>query len=59
MTTLQIGAHVEQDDPVAEAAARGTNVVQFFLGDPQDWKGPSVAYPGEPRLCAAPRRRRA
>ena len=46
MTTLQIGAHVEQDDPVAEAAARGTNVVQFFLGDPQDWKGPSVAYPG-------------
>jgi deoxyribonuclease-4 len=46
MTSLQIGAHVEQDDPVAEAAARGTDVVQFFLGDPQDWKGPSVAYAG-------------
>jgi deoxyribonuclease IV len=46
MTALSIGAHVEQVDPVAEAAARGTDVVQFFLGDPQDWKGPSVAYEG-------------
>jgi deoxyribonuclease IV len=46
MTALQIGAHVDQLDPVAEAKARGTDVVQFFLGDPQDWKGPSVAYPG-------------
>jgi deoxyribonuclease IV len=46
MTALHIGAHVEQADPVAEAASRGTDVVQFFLGDPQDWKGPSVAYEG-------------
>jgi deoxyribonuclease IV len=46
MTSLRIGAHVDQVDPVAEAAARGTDVVQFFLGDPQDWKGPSVSYPG-------------
>ena len=46
MTSLRIGAHVDQLDPIAEAAARGTDVVQFFLGDPQDWKGPTVAYPG-------------
>jgi deoxyribonuclease-4 len=45
VTSLRIGAHVEQGDPVAQAAARGADVVQFFLGDPQDWKGPSVAYP--------------
>ena len=45
MRSLRIGAHVEQLDPVAEAAARGTDLVQFFLGDPQDWKGPTVAYP--------------
>jgi deoxyribonuclease IV len=46
MTALQIGAHVDQVDPVAEAKARSTDVVQIFLGDPQDWKGPSVAYAG-------------
>jgi len=46
MTILKIGAHVEQDDPIAEASARGTDIVQIFLGDPQDWRGPSVAYPG-------------
>jgi deoxyribonuclease IV len=46
MTALNIGAHVDQHDPVAEARARGTDLVQFFLGDPQDWKGPTVAYEG-------------
>ena len=40
------GAHVDQADPVAEASARGADVVQFFLGDPQSWKAPSVAYAG-------------
>jgi deoxyribonuclease-4 len=43
---LSIGAHVDQEDPVAEAAARGTDVVQMFLGDPQSYKGPVVRYPG-------------
>ena len=33
--TLPIGAHVEQTDPIAEAAARQAPHVQFFLGDPQ------------------------
>lgn len=37
---VRIGAHVDQDDPLAHAAARNAEVVQFFLGDPQGWKGP-------------------
>jgi len=41
-----IGAHVDQADPLAEAKARDTSVVQFFLGDPQSYKGPVVAYAG-------------
>lgn len=44
--TISIGAHVDQQDPIAEAKARGTDVVQFFLGDPQSYKGPVVAYDG-------------
>ncbi|WP_265446307.1 deoxyribonuclease IV [Flexivirga meconopsidis] len=44
--TISIGAHVDQTDPLAEAAARHTTVVQFFLGDPQGYKGPEVAYAG-------------
>ena len=35
---LRIGAHVDQSDPLAEAAARGADLVQIFLGDPQSWK---------------------
>ncbi|SDH72633.1 deoxyribonuclease-4 [Sinosporangium album] len=40
---VRIGAHVDQDDPLAHAAARGADAVQFFLGDPQGWKGPVVS----------------
>jgi len=43
---LLMGAHVDQTDPIAEAKARGAGLSQFFLGDPQAWKGPQVAYPG-------------
>ena len=46
MNTIAIGAHVDQADPVAEAQARGTTLVQFFLGDPQGYKGPEFRYPG-------------
>jgi hypothetical protein len=42
---LQIGAHVDQGDPLIEAASRRADIVQFFLGDPQGWKGPVVAHP--------------
>jgi len=48
MAGLRIGAHVGQADPVAEAQARGADLVQFFLGDPQGYQGPEVEYPGGP-----------
>jgi len=46
MSTLTIGAHVDQEDPIAEAKARQADLAQFFLGDPQDWKGPKIRYAG-------------
>jgi len=46
MTTLVIGGHGEQADPLAEARARSATLAQFFLGDPQGWKGPEFAYAG-------------
>jgi deoxyribonuclease-4 len=46
MAGLIIGAHVDQTDPVAEAKARGADLVQFFLGDPQGYKGPEFRYAG-------------
>src|SRR6266567_4025134 len=39
-----IGAHLHDGDPLALATSIGANAVQFFLGDPQDWKAP--AFPG-------------
>ena len=45
-TQIRIGGHGEQQDPVAEAQARGADLAQFFLGDPQGWKGPEIAYEG-------------
>jgi deoxyribonuclease-4 len=46
MSLKAIGGHVDSDDPVAEARARDATLSQFFLGDPQGWKGPKVAYAG-------------
>ena len=43
---MKIGAHVDQTDPLAEAAARRAPLVQFFLGDPQGYRGPEIAYAG-------------
>jgi deoxyribonuclease-4 len=45
---MLIGAHVDQTDPIAEARARNAPLVQFFLGNPQSYKGPVVAYEGGP-----------
>ena len=42
MAGLRIGAHVDQTDPLAEAKARDADLVQFFLGDPQGYKGPEI-----------------
>ena len=35
---ISLGAHIRGNDPIGEAAARGAEIVQFFLGDPQSWK---------------------
>jgi deoxyribonuclease-4 len=48
MTDIRIGGHGEQADPIAEAKARGADLAQFFLGDPQGWKGPEFAYASGP-----------
>lgn len=48
-----IGAHVDQADPIAEAQARDTTLVQFFLGNPQSYKGPVVEYAGGPEALRA------
>jgi deoxyribonuclease-4 len=48
MSTIALGAHVEQTDPIAEAKARDAAHVQFFLGDPQGYKGPEFRYAGGP-----------
>ena len=38
--TMKIGAHLKMEDPLAMAAATGSEVVQIFLSDPQGWKKP-------------------
>ena len=53
MVQIAVGAHVAQEDPIAEAQARDTSLVQFFLGDPQSYKGPVIRYAaGAPALRA-------
>jgi deoxyribonuclease-4 len=49
---MRIGAHVDSGDPLAEAAARGAEVVQFFLTDPQGFASPP-ARPDADRLRAS------
>lgn len=53
MTTLRIGGHVDQADPVAEALARSATLSQFFLGDPQSYKGPVIQYADGPAALKA------
>jgi deoxyribonuclease-4 len=43
-----IGAHLHDGDPLALATSTGANAVQFFLGDPQDWRAPSLPGGREP-----------
>ncbi|MGX4657677.1 deoxyribonuclease IV [Micromonospora sp. SCSIO 07396] len=49
---MRIGAHVDQADPLAEAATRAAEAVQFFLSDPQGWKAPKPREDAD-RLRAA------
>ncbi len=50
---LVIGGHVDQDDPVGEAVAREAGLSQFFLGDPQSYKGPVIRYAAGPAALQA------
>lgn len=38
---MMLGAHVPAGDPLAEAEARGAEVIQVFLSNPQSWKKPN------------------
>jgi deoxyribonuclease IV len=53
MASLRIGAHVDQADPIQEALERGGDLSQFFLGDPQGYKGPELGYDGGPEALRA------
>jgi deoxyribonuclease-4 len=44
--TLSLGAHVDSADPVTAAQERGATLSQFFLGNPQSYKGPEFEYSG-------------
>jgi deoxyribonuclease IV len=39
---VRIGGHFHSDNPLGDAVACGAKVAQFFLGDPQGWKGPVI-----------------
>ncbi|MDX1468097.1 MAG: deoxyribonuclease IV [Acidimicrobiia bacterium] len=38
---MPVGAHVPAVDPLAEAGARGADLIQMFLSNPQSWKKPN------------------
>lgn len=40
MSSVAVGAHVDPLHPIEEASARGADLVQVFLSDPQSWKKP-------------------
>ena len=48
---MRIGGHFHSDDPLDDAVASGARVAQFFLGDPQGWKGPLIPG-GDPAALA-------
>ena len=51
--TPLLGAHVDSADPVAAATERGAGLSQFFLGNPQGYKGPEFAFDGGPEALKA------
>ena len=53
MPSAALGAHVDQADPITAATERGATLSQFFLGDPQGYKGPEWEYPGGPEAMRA------
>ena len=53
MPAHALGAHVDQADPISAAIERRATLAQFFLGDPQGYKGPEWEYPGGPEALRA------
>ncbi|MBO0802787.1 MAG: deoxyribonuclease IV [Nocardiopsaceae bacterium] len=39
---VRVGGHFHSDNPLDDAVASGARAAQFFLGDPQGWKGPVI-----------------
>jgi deoxyribonuclease-4 len=39
---MRIGGHFHSDNPLEDAVACEARTAQFFLGDPQGWKGPVI-----------------
>jgi deoxyribonuclease IV len=50
---VKIGIHLGREATFEQAAERGADCVQFFVGDPQDWKIPPLG-PDAFELAAAP-----
>src|SRR5580698_7911630 len=48
---MRIGGHFHSDNPLEDAVACGAQTAQFFLGDPQGWKGPVIPG-GDPAALA-------
>jgi deoxyribonuclease IV len=42
-----LGAHVPDEDPIAEATSVGAECIQLFVGPPQSWKKPPVRTDAE------------
>lgn len=49
----RLGAHVDSADPVSAARERGAGLSQFFLGNPQGYKGPEYDFEGGPEALRA------
>ena len=50
---VKIGIHIDEVAPVERARERGADLVQFFVGDPQDWRIPPPG-PEAAELAASP-----
>jgi deoxyribonuclease IV len=50
---VKIGIHIDGAAPVEQARERGADLVQFFVGDPQDWRIPPPG-PEAAELAASP-----
>jgi deoxyribonuclease-4 len=48
---VRVGGHFHSDNPLDDAVAARAGAAQFFLGDPQGWKGPVIPG-GDPAALA-------